>query len=300
MNTPVRILHFSDIHIGCAWHAIPPTRWLGKRSVGALNLLAGRRRRFADSTTKLAGLTRLRDEQRIDLVLFTGDYTALGLEPEFAAARRAVNPLIDSSAGYVGIPGNHDIYSFDVVRERSFNRHFGETLRTDLPEFAVDNGWPLVRLLDERVAVVALDSARPNPQPWRSSGRLPHRQLDAFAQLLDEERIRDRFVFVLNHYPPRLADGSRDRPLHRLVNDNAFLGVCRKIRRGAILSGHVHHRYHLRMPETAAPLFCSGSATMAGREGLWIFEVESSAVRAIPGHWNGARYLLDPAESVTL
>jgi len=37
----MRILHFSDIHIGTRWRGVPLTKWMGKRAVGAANLLAG-------------------------------------------------------------------------------------------------------------------------------------------------------------------------------------------------------------------------------------------------------------------
>ncbi|HXV76085.1 MAG TPA: metallophosphoesterase [Candidatus Polarisedimenticolaceae bacterium] len=296
----MRILHFSDIHVGGGWARVPRAKWLGKRAVGAANLLAGRGKRFADGPRKLAALARFREEQRIELVLFTGDYTALGLEPEFASARAAIAPLLAAPGGFVGIPGNHDIYSADVRRERTFLRHFGDTLRTDRPELSVDDGWPLVRLFDGGVAVVALDSTRPNPYPWRSSGRLPPRQLASLARVLDDRTVAGCFVFVLNHYPPRLADGRRDRPFHRLVNDDALLAACGAIRRGALLSGHVHHRYWLRVPPTGTPLFCSGSATMTGGEGLWLFQTDGSAMQAIPGHFRDGAYRLEPSGAVAL
>jgi 3',5'-cyclic AMP phosphodiesterase CpdA len=296
----MRILHFSDIHIGTRLRAVPKKKWLGKRAVGAANLLAGRYRRFLDNGPKLEALAEFRRDQDIDLVFFTGDYTALGLEAEFVAARRAVQPLMDAPMGYVNVPGNHDIYLLDVIRDRAFERHFGDTLHSDLPEFRADGPWPLVRLFDPSVAVVAVNSARPNPWPWRSSGRLPVKQLGALMRVLDDPRVRDRFVFVLNHYPPRLADGARDRWVHRMINDDEFLAACAELPRGAILSGHVHRRYVVRVPEVNPPLVCSGSTTMEGREGLWIYQVDRHAVRAVPGSWNGTRYELETDAAVDL
>jgi 3',5'-cyclic AMP phosphodiesterase CpdA len=296
----MRILQFSDIHIGTRWRTVPVTKWMGKRAIGAANLLAGRYRAFLDNDTKLEALAEFRREQEIDLVLCTGDYTALGLEGEFAAARRAVEPLMGAPMGYVNVPGNHDIYLMDVLRDRAFERHFGDTLHSDLPEFQADGPWPLVRLFEPGVAVVALNSSRPNPWPWRSSGKLPVAQLGALMRLLEDPRVRDRFVFILNHYPPRLADGERDNWIHRMVNDNELLAACAELNRGAILSGHVHHRYVVHVPEVNPPVVCCGSSTMSGREGIWVYEIDGQTVRAVPGSWDGAGYVLEAGGAVEL
>jgi 3',5'-cyclic AMP phosphodiesterase CpdA len=294
----MRILHFSDIHIATPWVEVPWRKWIGKRSLAFVNLLAGRARRFAEGRAKLAALERFRREQRVDLVLFTGDYTALGLEAELAAARAVVEPLMAAPLGFVNIPGNHDLYLHDALRGRWFERHFGDTLRSDL-RVGSDGTWPLVRLVDPDVAVVALNGARPNPQPWRSSGRIPRPQLAALRELLRDGRLAGRCTFVLSHYPPLLADGSRDSLRHRLVNDDELLAACTGLGRGAILSGHVHHRYALRLPG-GGWLFCSGSATLAGREGLWIFDVTSDTVRATPGAFQDGGYALDAGAAFDL
>ena len=74
--------------------------WLGKRLIGAANLLAGRRSRFADTARKLEALERFRREQQVELVVFTGDYTALGLDGEFERARAFLEPLMQPLAGF--------------------------------------------------------------------------------------------------------------------------------------------------------------------------------------------------------
>lgn len=290
----MRILHFSDIHVSIPWREVPWRKWFGKRALAVVNLLAGRARRFAAARAKVEALASFCREQHVDLVLFTGDYTALGLEREFAAARVAVRPLMRARGGFVSIPGNHDLYLPDTLRERSFERHFGDTLTSDLPEYGAAGGWPVVRLAGDTVAVIALNSARPNPAPWRSSGRLPAEQLAALERLLADPRVASRFTLILNHYPPRLADGRRDRRLHRMENDDELLAACAGLSRGALLCGHVHRRYALRAPGGAPWIFCSGSATMAAREGLWVFDVGDGAVRAIPGRWDATRYVLEP------
>ena len=89
----MRILHFSDMHLDVSLTGIPLREWLGKRLIGGANLLLNRRRHFQHVEHKLAQLDRFRRERRIDLVLNTGDFTVLGTEPEYAAAREAVSPM---------------------------------------------------------------------------------------------------------------------------------------------------------------------------------------------------------------
>ncbi len=289
----MRILHFSDIHVGMRLREVPIRRWFGKRALGGLNLLLERARRFKDNPLKLRALSRFARENGIDLVVFTGDYTALGLEREMGEARQRVEPLMQAPLGFVNVPGNHDFYVPESVRARRFERHFGDTLRGDLDEFRVEGPWPLVRLIDETVAVVAVNSARPNAFFWRSSGRVPPAQLEALRRIVSDPRVRDRFVLVVTHYAPRLADGRRDRLFHRMINDNEFLTSCAAIPRGAILCGHVHWRYCVRVPAVNLPVFCSGSTTMEGREGLWVHEVDGERARAVPGRWDGEAYVLE-------
>jgi hypothetical protein len=290
----VRALHFTDVHVVAPYTSIPLRDWLGKRLLGGVNAVLRRNRRFAAAVHKLGRLAELVREEGIELVLCTGDYTTLGTEVEYAVARAALEPLLAAPLGYVHVPGNHDLYLPDTVRDGRFERVFADTLHTDLPEYcAPGQRYPLVRLVGDDVAVVAVQSARPNPQPWRSSGRVPAAELEALARALDDPRVRDRFVFVLTHYAPRRQDGTPDRRLHGLENAEELLAVCRGIARGAILHGHIHHCFELTVPGLSARIFDAGSTTYDGREGLWVFDVDGRRATATRGRWDGQRYVLD-------
>ena len=131
-----------------------------------------RRSFFQDAPRKVRALARWATENHVDLALCTGDYTALGTEQELRYAREVVEPLTHAPLGYVTVPGNHDWYLPDSVAGRYFDRHFGSFLTTDIPELASDDGWPRVRLVGEHVAIVTINSARPNPS-LQSSGAHP-------------------------------------------------------------------------------------------------------------------------------
>jgi hypothetical protein len=180
----------------------------------------------------------------------------------------------------------------DTIADRRFERCFGDLLGTDWPEYAVDGPWPAVRLYDAELAVITLNSARPNPQILRSSGRIADAQLAAFDRIVADPRLEGRSVLVGTHYAPRRADGSPDSWSHGLENADALLGATARLPRAAILHGHIHRRYHVH----AAPgphLFGAGSATHAGREGIWLYDVEPGRVRARPGSFERGAYRLE-------
>lgn len=293
----MRVLHFSDIHLDPTLRRIPARCWTPKRVLAGVNLVLRRRRHFAGAEAKVATLPSFCEERGVDLVIFSGDYAAMGTEAELVRARRVVEPLMHRPLGYVNVPGNHDIYLPDTVRGRWFEESFGDTLSSDLPDAPVDGPWPLVRLFGDDVAVVAVDSSRPNPPILRSSGRIPEKQLAALAELVADPRIRDRFVFVVTHYAPRLPDGHRDTKAHGLENAEELLGIVADVERGALLHGHVHRCSRVVVPGVGPALFNAGSATYAGREGLWLYEIEGGAGRAVRGRWTGRRYELDEAET---
>lgn len=294
----VRVLHFSDIHVQGPFADLRVRDVLNKRFVGAANLALTRSRHFRRNVEKLTALARFRDEEDVGLVICTGDYTALGTESELRAARAAVDPLTRAPLGYVTVPGNHDIYLEDAVHDRRFERIFADVLGTDLPDLRADDTWPVVRLPCDGVAVVAVNSARPNPLPWRSSGEIPTRQLGSLERALSDPRLAGRFVFVITHYAPRLEGGRHDRPWHGLVNAEAFLRATDRVPHGAILHGHIHRRYHVRIPHLGLPMFGAGSATHEGHEGIWLYEIEGTSARAIPGRWSHDRYQLEPGAAI--
>ncbi len=286
----LRVLHISDLHLDVPLEELSAPRWVPKRILGGLNLRLNRSRHFRGVREKIQDLERFRLEHGIDLVLCTGDYTVLGTESELAAARAAIAPLLNAPQGFVTVPGNHDVYVEDSVGR--FERHFGGLLETDWPEYRVDGVWPIVRMIGDTIAVVAVNSARPNPQPWRSSGRIPEAQLTALSAILDDPRLAGRFVFVLTHYAPRLANGKPDRFTHGLLNANDLLRIVAPLERGAVLHGHVHRCYRVRVPGVAPTLVGAGSSTQSGREGLWVFDVSPGEVTLTRGGFVDGRYAI--------
>ncbi len=294
----IRILHFSDVHVHVPIWRLPWRSLFGKRALGAANLWLRRSRLFIKAPQKLSALARFAESEGVDLVVFTGDFTALGTEPEYRAAREAIDALTKAPLGMLSIPGNHDLYLHDSVAEKCYERYFGDLVGSDMPEFTVNGRWPMVRLVQDSIAIVAVNSARPNPQLWLSTGQVPDEQLDILPSLLVHEKLRDRFIFVITHFGPRRSDGTPDTSLHGFNNGEEFLRACESLKNGAILHGHIHEGYYLRVDGIPSPVFNAGSATHEGRESIWIFEIDGEKKTAVPGTWNSDKYTLDRSQTV--
>ena len=139
-----------------------------------------------------------------------------------------------------------------------------------------------MRFFGEDVAVVGVNSACPRPI-WSSAGKIPPKQLEALSRVLADDRVRERFVFVMTHYIPRLADGRPDKRLHRMVNAEDYLAICADLPRGAVLGGHVHWRFTTQAEGVRPRIYCAGSSTKDGHEGLWVFDVDGESFTATPG-----------------
>ncbi|MEM7447874.1 MAG: metallophosphoesterase [Myxococcota bacterium] len=292
-----RILHVSDTHTAVPTRELPLREMVNKRLLGLGHLVVRRSRKFAESDKKIRKMADFaKDTLQADAVIHTGDFTALGTEEEMRAAREAMQCFDTVRLGLTVVPGNHDIYLSDSSYD-SFELEFARYLVGDLKDAPVEGPFPFVRFLDSTTAVVMVNSARPNPQPWRSSGRISDTQLKRLEELLELEEVRRRFVIVGTHYAPRLESGRPDSINHGLENADDFLGVCRRISFGALVFGHVHRCYVVSVPSLNAPLFCAGSAVHDGHEGFWCFDVGSKRASARSGFWNGNAYQL--SERVT-
>jgi len=293
----VKILHCSDPHFDLSLRSIPLRKWFGKRAIGALNLLSGRGKYFNDADEKILKLADFTKANSIDLVICTGDLTALGLRAEIEDAKELIAPLIEATKEFIVLPGNHDIYAHDVIRSDDFNSFFGRYMKSDWPQYSVDEQWPFVRLFEDYLAVIGVNSAKPNPLPWRSDGYIPQIQLDALERILDDERLKNRWILVATHYASRLANGKADKKTHGLKNANEFLRVCKKIKKGAILNGHIHKCFYIPLKNDGLTIseYCAGSVSMENRECFWLFDISKDNFSVKRGKYIVGEYkLIEP------
>ncbi len=292
----MRVLHFSDVHVHFPVYRVPLRDWWGRRLWSGIPVALRRGGRFYEAAEKLAALFNFSEQNSVQLALCSGDMSELGTKRELEVANRALDPFRRLEHGLVTIPGNHDVY-YSGGHKRYLTA-FPNSLGAAIPAEQTGPDWPFVRLFGGSVALIAVNAVSAKPPGIGATGEIDSPQLEALDTLLHEPQLRNRFIFVILHYTPQLADGSPDWPGHRLNNAEEFLEVCAGGRRGAILAGHVHELFCRRAPETPLPIFCAGSATEDGREGAWLIDVKEEGAAARQVRWDGDKYYVTPEPAV--
>jgi 3',5'-cyclic AMP phosphodiesterase CpdA len=283
----MRFLHCSDVHVTDDYAARLLLRLGWRRWIALLELqLGGRARRFAHAEETLRRIAADATALGVDHLIVSGDVTAYAMPDEFTRARSALAPWVEAPARASVVPGNHDRYTPGSLRSRRFENSFGQLLSSDVPELAVEDGFPVVRLLGAADAVVGLCSARVPRFPGMSFGVIGRRQLEALEAVLAHPRLAGRAVLVVVHHAPFKANGKPDRASHGLTDAEDLLALLPGPR-FAVLHGHLHHRFHLEATAGRPHIFGAGSSTEKGDEGYWLIETAagaSSSARALrPG-----------------
>lgn len=246
----IRVAHATDIH----WYVPPePCQLTPKRALGLANLhLKGRRRHFDPEVQR--ALVHALGEQQPDLVVISGDLTALATPKEFLRARQALTPLLDRIPTFVQ-PGNHDVYTREAQRADRIGAFFAPWLH---------RAGPIARLDRPGLTVLGLDPNRPH---LTASGRVPPDQLRALADALTRVPVDHRLLLTL-HYPLVDRHGALyDHWEHGLQNVGELIAVLKAAPRvpDGILHGHVHHGYQgvVDLGHQTVPTFNPGSGGYA-------------------------------------
>jgi 3',5'-cyclic AMP phosphodiesterase CpdA len=273
-----RLGHVTDPHFR-SFEGARPGDFLGKRAVGALNILVNRRRHH-----KMELLAALRADlagRRVDHLALTGDLANVSLVSEWQEAQRWLDAYGANAEAVTVIPGNHDAYVEEVVADGTFERLFAAYQTGDLrpgPE-----RYPFARLR-EGVALIGVNTcvATGDLGAW---GEIGAAQLARLEALLAAPELAGRTRVVLLHHPPVLhKDGE-----HRNLRDRAaFVALLGRTGADLVLHGHDHadERATIAGPRGAAiPVVGAGSASYAGsaerRSRYNIYEIEPGAITAI-------------------
>lgn len=249
----MRIAHITDIHV-----TVPPkfSQIFGKRMLGTLNLYVfGRNSHFSQKTYD--ALDRALQDQKPDVLLVTGDLTSQATPQEFDAALELWTPIFNRQHTVV-MPGNHDVYTRDAVKNDWMQKRFAQWMG--------EGPWPRVHQLDDSLSIIAVQVCRPDVL---SSGKISAVELERLNQVLGEEKKLGRSTIVAAHYPVRGRDGQPHRPRSRaIVNKEALEAVLSKHSDviTAFVHGHEHHGYKTLIPGTGGrdiPSFDPGSSGYA-------------------------------------
>jgi hypothetical protein len=224
----LRLVHLSDLHHQIDWRkrSLWSSGWRGAPGRFELHAL-GRLRRFAGVERRIVRLVEQVLALTPDRVILTGDLTALGEASELRHARALLEPFI--AAGLlVVVPGNHDRYT--DARSSAFELVFADLLTSDLAELADARGYPFVKLVGERHALVGLDSTRVQGWSHYLVGRLGASQLRALARVLEHPALHKRTVLLLAHHGPAGPSGAFDWNESGLIDAAALLRTIRHAR----------------------------------------------------------------------
>ena len=280
----MRFLHCSDVHITQAYEGIPPFHLGWRRSLALFELgIGGRAAAFRGADQALRQIVRDADYLAADHILISGDLTAYATPLEFQAARDALGSAADNRARCSIIPGNHDCYTPDAVRDKRFEQQFSHLLSSDLPEYCREGPYPFIHMKGDDAAVVGLNSARVTAFPGLAYGRIGDAQLRGLRDMLQDARLAGKAVLVMVHHGPFTASGQPDSRMHGLVDADRLLNLLPGPR-FAVLHGHIHHRFHHPATVTRPHIFCAGSSTQRGREGYWIIDVKDGQIAEAAMH----------------
>ncbi len=293
---PIRLSHFSDIHLTAAPLGWRPVDCFSKRVSGWLNLAAfGRARRFARADEVVTALMAELRRDPPDRVIFSGDATALGFETECARAAALLGLTDGQPLPGLAVPGNHVYYIARASRAGHFERHFAPWLAGKRVDDAV---YPFAQRVGP-LWLVAVNTSAPNFLPWDASGQAGADQLARLEQLLAELSPGPRIL--VTHYPVCHESGRCERRSHGLRDlmplvDLAAAGGVR-----LWLHGHCHHPYHHPNPGQAPfPVICAGSATQQGCWSYQQYTVEGSRFRAQRRQFDPGKGGFRDAETFTL
>jgi 3',5'-cyclic AMP phosphodiesterase CpdA len=234
-NVPAaRLLHLTDLHF---WRVIlNPLRLLNKRIIGNANLVLRRRRELL--TRQAPGVLDYIASLRVRDVILTGDFTSTAAAPEFELARDFLRDLARRGMSPRILPGNHDVYTFESVRHRRFEKFLGEWLPAER--------LPATRPLSGGFPVVYVPTVCPNL--LSSRGRIRLAELEALCAELAASSPGP--LLVAGHYPLlNKTYGYVLTPGRRLRGASALAAVLREYKAPLLyFCGHVHRFSLVRDP----------------------------------------------------
>lgn len=277
-ETPLRLAHISDLHLIDEKTRLKLRDWLSKRAIGWANSRLTRNHLFAAAPQICQQLAKELPTRGLNGVIFTGDATTLGMKREFELTHTLLAPLMAQMTG-VAVPGNHDHYTRQSVRQQWFEQTFapwqqGARVAEQLYPFARE--W-------HGIWFICVNSSKPNLAPWDSRGKVGKSQLARLENLLSQ--IPSGPKVLVTHYPYLLGTGDPEKRLRKLRDANL---LWKQLERDCLcwLHGHRHLRYHVTIPGSECVDICVGSTTQAQRWTYNEYEFMPNQLTIQPRTWN--------------
>ena len=167
------------------------------------------------------------DKLKPDLVVISGDFTQRARTEQFREACRFLEQLRERGHEVLGVPGNHDVPLYDVMR-----RFLSPLAR--YRRFIDDNLCPFVEL--PGIAVLGINTAR---SFTFKDGRVNRDQV-AFIRETFARTPSESFRVLVTHHPLLALEvgGELDRPIGR---QELALDAVEEAGVDMLLAGHNHH-----------------------------------------------------------
>ena len=192
-----RLLHLSDLHFG------------------------------AHDDHIVAAVERKADELKPDLVVISGDFTQRARVEQFKEACDFLERLRDKGHEVLGVPGNHDVPLYDVLRRflSPLNRY---------RRFIDDSLCPFVEL--PGIAVLGINTAR---SLTFKDGRISHEQIAFIRQTFARAPSEAVRVVVTHH--PLFAVPIGEEVERAAGRSDMALDAIEEAGVDMLLAGHNHH-----------------------------------------------------------
>lgn len=272
-----RLAHVTDPHFR-SFEGARFADFVGKRAVGALNIVVNRRRKH-----KMELLASLGDDlrgEKPDHIALTGDLSNVSLDAEWRTALRWIEETGRAPSEVTIIPGNHDAYVPEVVARRAFEVLFGAY---QSPDTSIDTPYPFVRFRGP-LALVGVNScvATGDLGAW---GEVGEAQLARLETTLTDPALRGKTRVVLIHHPPVRLKGGEDR---NLKDRDGLAAMLARAGAELVIHGHDHHdeRAELPGPDGAKiPIVGAGSASYTGgpqqRARYNVYEFDGTSITCV-------------------
>lgn len=224
-------------------------------------------------------MIKLFKEQRVDLVVISGDLTTTSLPEEFERAAAFIQQLKQEGLDVLAIPGNHDQYTRSAYRERLFYDYFPAKF-SEMPLNLKEDGIAVKELRDQWV-IVALDTALAT-SPISSRGSFSKEIEEKLEETLN--RLPENCsVILVNHFPCFDTDGPR-KALARSAALRELLMLHPKVK--LYLSGHTHrHAIGDLRPSNLPIVVDSGSTAHRHLGSFNLIEIERESCEIQPYFW---------------
>lgn len=229
------------------------------------------------------------DDLGPDLIVISGDFTQRARTEQFQEACRFLESLRESGHEVLGVPGNHDVPLYDVLRRflsplTRYRRYIDETL------------CPFIEI--PGVAVLGINTAR---SLTFKEGRISESQIEFIRETflrVDPDAVR---VLVTHH--PLFAIPVGAELEHAIGRQELALDAIEEAGVDLLLAGHAHHAstHHasdLVTRSGGALVIQAGTATSTRvreqEQSFNTIDIDGGCVAVTVNNWDGENYR--PAE----